>query len=313
MLAKALEQAGVPLVRSPLHWRPARGVAKFLGNLSIRHLPWNNHNAPVFCQLNHAWKNAFYPYVLCHPLVTYTFDCWPHNYDEWEEVFAVNRPSIAFISARQSVAEMSQRVPGVDFRWLPEAGDPAGFCSNIPLAGRPVDVLEMGRSYSIYHEAIHVPLAEAGRNHLFPQPGKPIMFDYEKAVKILSESKVVVCFPKSVTDPDKAAGVETATFRYFESIFSKCLMVGHCPAELITVLGYNPVIEAEMERPAEQLLRAILPQIHKFQPLVERNYESLVGKWTVTHQAAVILRALEEVGGKGPSQSGKGKASHANH
>jgi hypothetical protein len=189
---------------------------------------------------------------------------------------------------------MQRRVPEVDFRWLPEAGDPAGFRSNTPLSNRPVDVLEIGRSYPDYHAAIREPLAKIGRIHSFPPPNKPVAFPYEHAVKAISEAKVVVCFPKTVTDPARAAGVETSTFRYFESIFSKCLMVGHCPEELITVLGFNPVIEADMTRPAAQLLDDILPKVSDFQPLVERNYQTMVQKWTVHHQAEIVLSALKE-------------------
>jgi hypothetical protein len=295
MLARALEKKGVPMVKSPLHWKPARAGAKIIGALNIRHLPAKQRNGPFFCQLNHAWKNAFYPYVLWHPLVTYTFDCWPYIYDEWQEVFELNRPKIAFISARLSVAEMQRRVPGVDFRWLPEAGDPAGFCSTLPLAARPVDVLEMGRSYPVYHAAIREPLSNAGRIHSFPPPDNPIALSYEQAIKNLSEARVLVCFPKTVTDPARAGNLETTTFRYFESIFSKCLMVGHCPAELIEIMGYNPVIEADMTRPAAQLLDDILSKMHEFQPLVEKNYQTMIQKWTVYHQAEIILSALKEV------------------
>jgi len=297
MLARALEKKGVPMVKSPLHWKPARAGAKILGTLNIRHLPVKQRNDPVFCQLNHAWHNAFYPYVLWHPLVTYTFDCWPHVYDEWQGVFEQNRPNIAFISARKSVVEMQRRVPGTNFRWLPEAGDPAGFYSTTPLINRPVDVLEMGRSFAAYHESIREPLISAGRVHIFPPPNNPIALPYERAVKAISEAKIVVCFPKTVTDPAKAGGVETTTFRYFESIFSKSLMIGHCPEELISILGHNPVVEADMSRPAAQLLNEILPRIHEFQSLVEKNYHALVQKWTVHHQAEIILSALNEVKG----------------
>ena len=307
MLAKALENKGVPLVKSPLRWRPARAVAKVLGGLSIRHLQGNHRHVPVFCQLNHAWKNAFYPYVLQHPLVTFTFDCWPFVYDEWQEVFQLNRPQVAFISARKSVAEMQRRVPGIDFRWLPEAGDPAAFNHSMPLSHRPIDILEVGRSYPAYHNAICGPLASAQNTHQFPPPDKPIALTYTQAVKAIAEAKVVVCFPKSVTDPARAGGVETTTFRYFECIFSKSLMIGHCPEELISILGYNPVVEADMNNPAAQLLTEILPNIGKFQSFVDANYQNLIQKWTVHHQAETILSALRECA----EENGKAKLAAA--
>jgi hypothetical protein len=294
MLARALERKGVPLVRSPLHWRPARAAAKIVGGFNIRRLPIVRRQEPVFCQLDHAEKNAFYPYVLRHPLVTYTFDCWPFIYDEWQKVFELNKPKIAFISAQKSVEEMRRRVTGVDFRWLPEAGDPASFDGSACLAHRPIDVLELGRSYPVYHDGISNPLAVAGYYHRFPSPGNPVSLTYEKAIAAFAASKIVVCFPKSITDPARAGNVETTTFRYFESIFSKCLIIGHCPAELIEVMGYNPVIEADLNRPADQLIAEVLPRIQDYQSLVERNYQTLASKWTVEHQAAKIVAALSE-------------------
>lgn len=295
MLANALKKQGLPLVESPLRWRSARGGAKLLGALRARRLPFKRRRAPVFCQLNHAWKNAFYPYVLWRPLVTYTFDCWPSAYAEWQQVFQLNQPKIAFISARRSVAELRRRVPGVDFRWLPEAGAPSAYRNSVPLSARPLDVLELGRCHTGYHQAIRGKLAATGRAHWFPEPGRPITLPYHQAMEAIANAKVVVCFPKSWTDPGRAGGVETITFRYFESIFSKSLMIGHCPDELLSLLGYNPVIEADLTRPADQLLFDILPRIHDYQALVERNYERLVATWTVEHQARVVRLAMEEV------------------
>jgi len=303
MLAGALERNGVRLIRSPLHRRPARVAARLLGTFNVRRLPWIRSKEPVFCQLNHAWRNAFYPFVLRHPLVTYTFDCWPYVYDKWQKVFALNRPRIAFIAERKSVAEMSRCVPGVEFRWLPEAGDPTEFDGSVPLCGRDIDVFEIGRSYRAYHDGIRGPLALSGYRHVFPQGDISAPLPYQEAVTCYRNAKIVVCFPKSVTDPERAGGVETTTFRYFESIFSKCLMIGHCPAEFVEILGYNPVIEADMDRPAAQLVNDILPHLDMYQPFVECNYETLCRKWTVEHQARAIVAALQEVA-KQPAASG---------
>jgi hypothetical protein len=59
-----------------------------------------------------------------------------------------------------------------------------------------------------------------------------------------------------------------------------CLILGHAPAEMIEFFGYNPVIEADPVRPAEQL-SSILAHLDEHQDLVDRNREAVVrmGDW----------------------------------
>ncbi|WP_395739480.1 hypothetical protein [Prosthecobacter sp.] len=295
MLVRALEREGVSCEKSPLGWKPARALAKIAGLMGVRRLPFLANEEPIFAHLNHPWLNAFYPYILSRPLVTYSFDLWPDTWDEWQKLFELNRPRVAFISAKVPMREMQRRVPQVEFRWLPEAVDPVGFDASIPLVERPVDLLEIGRSFPSFHERVREPLAVAGFHHDFPQPSIPALRPYEDVVKAYARSKIAVCFPRSMTHPDVARGVETTTFRYFECMASKTLMIGHCPAELVEIMGYNPVIEADMEAPARQLVRDILPRISEFQELVNRNHAIMSSRWTVAVQAQRIRAALDEV------------------
>lgn len=296
MLVRALERQRVDCQTSPLGWKPARAMAKLASIIGIRRLSFMRSPVPVFAHLNHPWCNAFYPYVLRHTLVTYSFDLWPYTWDHWQRVFELNRPYIAFISARVPMAEMQKRVPTVDFRWLPEAVDPAGFDPSLPLISRPIDVLEIGRPFEAYHERIREPLTLAGYRHHHPTPAHVGGVPYADVVTAYGQSKIVVCFPRSITHPEQAGEVETSTFRYFECISSKALMIGHCPQELIDILGFNPVVEANLDRPAEQIINDVLPHMADYQSLVDRNYEVLCGTWTVDHQAARIRTALEQAG-----------------
>lgn len=61
---------------------------------------------------------------------------------------------------------------------------------------------------------------------------------------------------------------------------AKCLLVGVCPPELADLFGYNPVVEIEKGREAEQLL-SILRDPGAYQTLVDRNYDVLLlrGTW----------------------------------
>ncbi|MBK8091127.1 MAG: hypothetical protein IPK32_03790 [Verrucomicrobiaceae bacterium] len=297
MLVRALERRGIPCSDSPLRHKPLRALAKIAGLCGLQKLPWSASKEPFFFHLNHVWPTAFFPYVITNPMVTFSFDCWPYLYDGWQRLFLKNQPRIAFVSAKSSVIEMRRRVPGVEFRWLPEALDPAGFNGAKPLAERDIDVLEIGRSYPAYHHLIRGPLESAGFHHDHPGTRANEMISYEDAVRAYANAKVVVCFPKSITAPEQAGGVETTTFRYFECMFSKALMIGHCPSELIDIMGYNPVIEVDMSRPHEQLIGDVLGSIEMFQSLVERNYDTVISRWTVDHQASIISSAMLEIAG----------------
>lgn len=301
MLVRALEAQGVPCRPSPLRKKPFRALAKLVWLLKIKRLPVSlQTDEPFFSQLNHAWPAAFFPYALRHPLVTYSFDLWPALWDDWQQVFEYVRPKTAFISAKGPLAEMQKRVPGIDFRWLPEAVDPAGFDPSLSLAARPIDVLEMGRTFSAFHERIRGPLASGRKVHQFPVPGLIAPTPYQEVVSTYGRAKMTVVFPRAISHPEQAQGVETSTFRYFECMASKTLMFGHCPQELMEIFGYNPVVEANLQNPAEQLLRDILPRIPDFQALVDRNHAALCSTWTVHHQARAIRAALDELSGPMP-------------
>src|SRR6266404_2879450 len=237
-LMRALERQKVRMSISPLGKRTWRGAAKLMGWFRIRRLPIGRRSDAAFFHVNHPWVNALYPYCLTNICVTYSFDCRPAQYTAWQEFFEKNRVRIAFISARQSVEQMARRCATTVFRWLPEAVDPAGYFSDIPLVERPIDVLELGRRFERYHDCIKERLRSTGSTHIYPEQNRGMIFSGNDAVRAsFGTAKISLCFPQSVTHPERAGNVETATFRYFESVASKCLVVGHCPQELRDLFG----------------------------------------------------------------------------
>ena len=56
----------------------------------------------------------------------------------------------------------------------------------------------------------------------------------------LAPSKVSVCFPCNVTHPQRCGDTETMTQRYLQSMASKCLIIGHAPAEMTALFGLQP-------------------------------------------------------------------------
>ncbi len=65
-------------------------------------------------------------------------------------------------------------------------------------------------------------------------------------------------------------------------MLSRIVMVGHAPKELVDLVGYNPVIEMDMEHDLEQV-EQILSEIENpvYQEMVDRNRETALrmGSW----------------------------------
>jgi hypothetical protein len=225
------------------------------------------------------WK--LFPYCYFVETVVHVFDCWPALYPRWEKFFRRHRMRLAFFTARQSAEHFGKQVPRMESIWLPEAVDPAEYRGDRPLGQRSIDVLELGRRSDAYHDQIVAPLARAGRVHKYQPTPHQIIFPTRPAmVAGFADAKVSVCFPSSMTHPLRSGDVETVTHRYFESIASRCIVVGHAPAELVDLFGYNPVVEADPGDPAGQI-EAIVRDPDRYTDLVERNYNRLmeVGTW----------------------------------
>ena len=120
------------------------------------------------------------------------------------------------------------------------------------------------------------------------------MTSRETFVDGLARSKISICFPLSMTNPDRSGGIETMTNRYLESMASKCLIVGHAPEEMIQLFGYNPVIEVDWHDPAGQLT-FILNNYDNFLALVEQNYWLVVREHTWERRWTQILELLSNI------------------
>jgi hypothetical protein len=244
---------------------------------------------PVF----HLSEFMLFPRAYFAKMATYSFDVWPSRYGEWERFFRRHRPVVAFISAKSSVEYMRKRVPGIKFVWAPEAASPETYSPHKELAARSIDVLELGRRFEGYHQAVTPRLAELGKVHLYEkEKGQKIFGSRVDLASGLGDSKLFVCFPASMTD-GFAGGVETVTLRYIEACASGCVPVGHAPAELIELFGYNPVVEIDMQRPLQHTLE-ILEHIEDWKSLVQKNYARFLEVGTWDARAADMLRAVQE-------------------
>jgi len=173
--------------------------------------------------------------------------------------------------------------------WMPECVDPSEYDASKPMASRSIDVLELGRRSEDFHNGITEKLSRARRVHLYERAKGDIIFPAkQEMVDGFASAKISVCFPCSVTHPERSGDVEALTYRYLESMASKCLVVGKCPKELIELFGYNPVIELAG---ASQIME-ILDEIQDYHCLVERNYHRLLEVGTTRVRVQQLLAHL---------------------
>jgi hypothetical protein len=279
---RAMEEAGVrPFSNGQ---SPAEIlVAKVASRLRFMRNILRVSNGPVFVSFMGFSESKTFPFSYWNEIIPYCFDCWPNSYERWTSLFKRHRIRIAFFTARQSAQHFASVLPNMKSVWLPEATDPFEYNPSISWLRRDIDVLELGRKDDLFHNRIADPLAKAKRSHFFERVKGEIVFpDRAGLVEGLARSKISICFPSSQTHPERSGTVETVTLRYFESIASKCLILGHAPQELIDLFGYNPVIEVEWGREFEQI-EFLMNSEDKVQALREKNYKRLleVGTWKI--------------------------------
>jgi hypothetical protein len=159
-----------------------------------------------------------------------------------------------------------------------------------------VHVLELGRRHAAYHRAITPALARGGFRHLYElSPGDVVFPNRSDLVNGMFETAISVCFPSSITHPERSGAVETLTRRYLESVAAGCIVIGSAPAELVGLFGYDPVVAVDWDDPAGQLLD-ILSAPDRYASSVARNYARVLQIGTWQARIPQLLATLESWG-----------------
>lgn len=217
-----------------------------------------------------------FPDYAQYEIIPFFWDVWPENFEKTFTWLAKHDIKTAIFTSSQVAAMVQTKFPRMNVLAVTEGIDVETYSKGKQLKDREIDFLEYGREidhvvkYSIEDKIKYV---RGKRN------GKPI-FSQQELIETLASSKVVAAYTKKWTNPEQAGEIDTLTQRYWECMLSGCIMIGHAPQELVGLIGYNPVIEVDMERPDEQLMN-ILNNVSYYQNLVDINYKSaiLYGDW----------------------------------
>jgi hypothetical protein len=292
-LEQALAESGVnPVMHQSSGY--LRFLTKAMARAGMVRNFWKRGASIYLAVLMGPAEYRLFPVSYAREVVVYCFDCWPAMYPRWEAFFRRQRLRLAFFTAHSSAEHFQRRIPEMKSVWLPEAVDPAAYQSGRSLAERSIDVLELGRRNEAFHQAISPRLQERHLVHLFEKEKGRIIFPTREAmVQGLADSKISVCFPSSMTHPERSGDVETVTHRYFEAMASGCLIWGKCPQELLDLFGYNPVIEADQHDPYGQI-DEILQALGQYQDLVNRNYQKLLETGTWRQRAHKMIEVIDQ-------------------
>ena len=222
----------------------------------------------------------------------FLFDAWPDRHDlivAFAEEYKINH---LFVSASQAADALRARLPKTHVHWIPEGINPDEYHFD-PPEEKSIDVLALGRKYDAYHQAIVGHCEERQRQYRYEKVKGQLVFDSRSEfIDGLARSKIVVCVPSSVTHPERSGAIETMTIRYLQAMASKCLVLGHMPAEMGELFDDQPVIEIDMQQPTLQL-DSILDHFADYLPLIERNYQAVRQHHSWSHRWEQIKKTYQ--------------------
>lgn len=245
------------------------------------HLPlptlWQNKNEARlrFVEAANMPFDTF-PDYLSYEIIPMFWDCWPRYFEKVSGWLKKHRVETAFFTSSQTVDAMKNLCPDIRISFLPEAIETNLYKAGKALEERKYDYLEFGRCCN-YVDTSSLPESVrvlSSRNEKGALATRGMLID------ALSDTKITICLPRSVNQPEIAEGIETLTQRYWECMLSRVIIIGKAPKELVDIIGYNPVVELDREHFAEQVAD-ILGHLENYQGLVDKNREMALkhGDW----------------------------------
>lgn len=214
-------------------------------------------------------ESVAWPWCYNHEIIPVMWDLWPEYIEPFCSFVKKNNVRIIFCTARCQVDLLRERMPNVSIEWMPEGVDVALYPKGDILKNRKIDVLEYGRRLEQLHESMVNAFKNSGYRMLFQVGSEHLFNSFEELTAGIRHAKIAICYPQSITNPNRAGRVETLTQRYWECMLSGTLMCGHAPKELIDLCGYNPVVELEKPDPTKVI--EILDNVEEWQSLADKN------------------------------------------
>ena len=227
-----------------------------------------------------------FPDYAFHEIIPMVWDCWPCYFEKMCVWLKRHKVRTAIFTSSQTAERIQERFPEMKVMWCPEAVDVTQYKKGKELKDRKIDLLEFGRSNG---KVFKSPLPSSVR-HVCTKVGDTYIYNNEELYEALGDTKLTIALPRSMTQPEMAGDIETLTQRYWENMLSCIVMVGKAPQELIDMIGYNPVINMDIDHVNEQIMD-ILAHIEDYQELVDRNCETalMYGNWEMRMKEVMMF------------------------
>lgn len=283
----ACKEAGIKTRKDILpsyrwHVRAAiRNIILWIYRLIHHNFPWlfQRKDTLIVTANGVTLLDSAFPYYGTYEIIPMLWDVWPSTWERMYKSLKLLDVRTIFVTSHQ-VADMINKETSIHAYWIPEGIRISLYQKGDALVSRQYDLFEMGRRMQRYHDVVEDLRLADGIKVVTPSnlnengtlDDSHVAYTNKELYALISETKIMVCFPQCDTNPDRAGDIETLTLRYWEAMLSGCIMIGRAPKELIELIGYNPVIEVDWEKPQQQLCE-ILSSVNEYQDLVNRNYE----------------------------------------
>lgn len=252
-------------------------------------------SSPVFyVSMGISEANRSIPFALFSSNnILYLFDAWPKYYHLISKIVRAYNISHLFVSSKESAENLEGLLMNTKVHWCPEACNPDKYNPS-DYRDKDIDVLQFGRKYDHWHNLVVSDFEQLGISYLYEKIKGQLVFNSRPDfINGLGRTKISICFPMNITHTEISGGISTMTYRYFQSMASKCLIVGIKPAEMDYLFDYEPVIQIDIDNPVEQI-SYILKNFNDYIPLIERNYNECTTKHTWQNRWKMIRETLKD-------------------
>jgi hypothetical protein len=281
---------------------------KMGGKTMPAHYPWRafhkfayNYELPTFHKSDKIAQLRFvepislsfdtFPDYARYEIIPMIWDCWPMHFERVCHWLSKHNVKCAIFTSSQTSERMKKRFPELNILTITEGINTSLYSGGDILQNRKIDLMEYGRGNDRFFKII----LPNSFKHLKSIKEQHLFKTNEEFYKALGETKITFSFPRNMTSPQEAGDVETLTQRYWECMLSRIIMIGKAPKELISLIGYNPVIDVDFINPNEQVV-SILNNIQNYQLLVDKNREIALRYADWTQRIKVIIEWLKSIG-----------------
>ena len=206
-----------------------------------------------------------FPDYARYEIIPLIWDCWPKFFKKTCQWFEKHDVRTAIFTSSQTADRMKEQFPQMNILTITEGINTSNFKKGKDLESRKHNIMRLGgasRNIIIkQYPELFYKYCDISTEGFLPK---------DEFEDLMQDSKVVYIFPQCDTNPTLAGNIETLTQRYWECMLSRMLMIGRAPAELISLIGYNPTIQFDPNNPTTQL-EGFFRNIESYQCLVDKN------------------------------------------